>query len=160
MIKVTSKNYSLLSLAVIYLSLLIASGCSAKSIPNKPVEIDSLRAPVSGIATKELVVKRSDLALSVNNPESAKLRIVPLLAGVGQSSGNLPTYRIFDVKPGSTAAILGLEQPDELIAAEGYVIWNGRQFLDYIQQLQNEQSGFVELRRSGKPLMLKYKIID
>jgi general secretion pathway protein C len=96
--------------------------------------------------------------LLAQNGSLRGIRFVPILHGKDEPSPGYPEYRVFGINPGSVYAKMGLENADILIAANGYVFDNPGKFPQYVSLLAEEQSGFVNIRRSGNSLQLSYTI--
>jgi type II secretory pathway component PulC len=83
--------------------------------------------------------------------------LVPIYESV--ASRQSYEYRVFDVRPGSVYSLLGIENSDVLVAADGYLIKKPEQFVMYVQLLQKENEANIEIRRGGEPKLLKYSFL-
>lgn len=146
------------------LFLLSASGCTLKSseVPELkgPVAINSVRAKVPDIDVRTIAITRSRLKEALKNPQSSRLRLIELLKSAEAGSSEVPEYRLFDVYPETAAAAVGLQTTDILVAAHGYVIYNPLQFWSYLNRLQVEKEGSIEIRRENQPIEFKISIVD
>jgi S1-C subfamily serine protease len=62
------------------------------------------------------------------------------------------------VKPGGIAELLGLKNADILVSAHGYVVQTPIQFYKYLQLLRSDKQTWIEVRREGKPMILKVQV--
>lgn len=130
--------------------------------PEGAVQIDSIRkSPPSGIQRIPMTVRIEDLRRAQGNIELNRLRVLKIVLSAGGSSGDdpMPQYRLFDVKPGGVAEVIGLQNADVLVAANGYVVYHPDQFLRYLVSIPLDEETFIEIRRDGRPIMLEYKFI-
>ena len=143
---------------VTLLSLISFVGCSATK-PPKPTALAAVRPEVDGITVEERVVSRAaylHALQSVKNSDS--VRIVEIFQkAAAESQSILKEYRLFDVNDNSAYALLGLRTADILVGAHGFVISSPLAFRTYLIALAQEQSSFIEIRRAGMPLMLKFQ---
>jgi len=96
--------------------------------------------------------------LLAQNGSLRGIRFVPILHGKDEPSPGYPEYRVFGITPGSIYSKMGLENADILIAADGYILDNPGKFPQYVSLLSEQQSGFVNIRRSGNSLQLSYTL--
>jgi type II secretory pathway component PulC len=85
------------------------------------------------------------------------IRLVPVYESVASRLSY--EHRVFDVKPSSIYALLGIQNSDIIVAADGYLIKEPRRFIEYIQLLPRENEASIEIRRAGEPRLLKYSFI-
>ena len=138
---------------VVFLALF--SGCSVTHNASESVKISSLRPAPTGIQTVELTISKNDLSNALEGSRgSSNLRIVPLVTSAAQAPAS-PEYRIFNVKPGSVGALIGLKNADILVAAHDYVIQAPSQFYNYLQMLRAQEASSIEIRRDGKPIRIQ-----
>lgn len=154
------------SFRLLYSALLIAvvSGCAilrgGDSSPHGAVKLDSMRkGPPANLQTVPVTVRYDEFRKAESNPDVNRMRVVrivtsPSAAGAGDELN--PEYRLFDIQKGGVAQVLGLENADVLVAANGYVVYHPDQFMRYLAGLPVEGGTFIELRRNGKPMLLKY----
>jgi hypothetical protein len=69
-----------------------------------------------------------------------------------------PEYRFFDIKPESAYSILGLRNGDVLLSAHDYIVYDPNKFASYVAKLVEMPDGFVDLRRDGLAVRLKYNL--
>jgi general secretion pathway protein C len=84
------------------------------------------------------------------------VRLVELLRGKDELVAGYPEYRIFGIRPDSVYSLLGLENADVIIAANGYIIDSPGKFPKYVSLLSEEKGGEVIIRRGGELLELRY----
>ncbi len=142
--------------------LLNCIGCSAWNIGAAPggMRISSVRPAPHGIQVVEKSIpRRSYIQALEGSRGSGNLRIVPLVVAAHQAPAS-PEFRIFNVRKGGVGEILGLDNADVLVAAHDYVIRDPYQFYAYLQALAGETTSQIEIRRDGKPLLMKYSFSD
>lgn len=145
---------------LVCLTIVAFSACSMKPPAIEAVKLSSVRSAPDGVKEVPLVIKRSALSTALEASSGTQnLRLVPLL--VRASQGDVPAeYRIFDIRPGSVGALLGLSNADILVSANDYIVRAPSQFYMYLQALKGEKSAQIEVRRAGKPLLLKYTFTE
>lgn len=127
---------------------------------HEPTKISALRPSPAGLETRQLRIQRSSYQQALESSRGgAGLRIVPLATSTAQGPVT-PEYRLFNVRKGSVGDILGFQNSDILVAAHEYVIRDAHQFFMYLQALQKEKFGQVEIRRDGKPLLIRFDFED
>ncbi len=107
---------------------------------------------VSKILDREVLVKAI-----ASTAASSKLRLIETLYRKGEGTP-FPEYRIFGVEPGSAYQLLGLQNADVLIAANGYVLFDPRKFQIFVRLLENEDHATLHVRRGGSPILLNIAI--
>ena len=125
------------------------------------VKIESVRGAAHNTNIVPLSVSRTELKqILAKGSDLNQLRVVQVTQSSSGSANAVPEYRLFGIKSGSVADVLGLTNADILIAANGYVVFSPKQFADYLFALSELKEGSVELRRNQEALMLKYSIVD
>lgn len=132
-------------------------GCS----PRAPRSYDPHRTPAAGTPEEAVNVSRSALKAAIDRVAlTNQLRVVPVYRRNEEYARVAPEYRLFNIAPQSAYALLGLRESDTVIAANGFVLHNGDLFREYVRLLPKEREGFVELRRAGTPLILRFRFIE
>ena len=139
---------------VVLLVAVLCSGCSLfwkrNSLQGDPVP----KPPAKGITEITIEIPKDRYSQYLQRGESLnRVRLVPVYSR-GGSSGE---FRIFDVKQGSVFDILGIENLDIVVAANGFVIPGGNVFWQYLVMMADMPDGSIEIRRNGIPFLLKYK---
>ena len=135
-------------------------GCSPTVQSVEPVSIASIRPAPAGIETVALHVPKDELARALETGRgAANVRIVPLVTSAAQAPAS-PEYRVFNVRPGSVAAIIGLKNADVLVAAHDYVVQSTQQFYNYLQLLRMQEHSSIEIRRDGKPIRIEVTFLS
>ena len=136
------------------------SGCAVVQEGTGSQLISSVRPTPEGITILEKTVSRGEVMRALEASRgSTNVRIVPLVTSAAQAPAT-PEYRIFNVRPGSIAELLGLRNADVIVAAHDYVIQAPNQFYNYLQLLSSQKATAVEVRREGKPIKLALVIAD
>jgi S1-C subfamily serine protease len=137
-----------------------AIGCSPTVQSVEPISIASIRPSPAGIETIALHVSKDELARALETGRgAANVRIVPLVTSAAQAPAS-PEYRVFNVRPGSVAAIIGLKNADVLVAAHDYVVQSTQQFYNYLQLLRMQEHSSIEIRRDGKPIRIEVTFLS
>jgi type II secretory pathway component PulC len=131
-------------------------GC-ATSRPSEPKRIDEIRPIPPALRVTTYTLQRRDLQSTLSKGADNTIRLVPIYESV--ASRQSYEYRVFDVRPGSVYSLLGIENSDVLVAADGYLIKKPEQFVMYVQLLQKENEANIEIRRGGEPKLLKYSFL-
>lgn len=100
-------------------------------------------------------IKRTRLVEVLKDQDLNRARLVEVFPREGS-----PAYRLFDVQPGSVYIMLGLSGSDTILAADDYVINDGRQFLEFISVLPNESRASIRIKRGGQTMLLNIQLID
>ena len=147
-------------LILLLLLITIVSGCSVNDSTVTPVLIENVRPAPVGIVEEQKQVSRSQLDRALEASRGASnVRIVPLVTSAAQAPVT-PEYRVFNVKNGGIAELLGLKNADILVSAHGFVIQTPLQFYKYLQLLRSNKETRIEIRREGKPMILKVQILN
>jgi type II secretory pathway component PulC len=138
----------------VLLIALLCSGCSLfwkrNSLQGDPVP----KPPAKGITEIKMEIPADRYSQYLQRGESLnRVRLVPVYSR-GGSSGE---FRIFDVKQGSIFEVLGIENLDIIVAANGFVIPGGNVFWQYLVMMSEMGEGSIEIRRNGIPFLMKYK---
>ena len=125
------------------------------------VKIESVRGAAHAGNVVPLSVTRAQLReILAKGSDLNQLRVVQVTQSSSANSNATPEYRLFGIKSGSVADVLGLANADILIAANGYVVFSPKQFADYLYALSELKQGSIELRRNQEALQLNYTILD
>lgn len=140
----------------------LLSGCS----PLRPWAKEGLSAGQprilpSDIAKQEMTVPRSEFVKRLRERGTVDgLRPVAILKGQSYEVQAFPEYRLFGIKKGSVYELLGLQNADILVSAQGFIIRDSRIFPEYIALLKNQPAAEIEIRRNDRPLLLKVAFKD
>lgn len=140
----------------------ISSGCSQifqnspSSSPNL-VKVASYNQEVESAPVLSKTVSRADLRKAISHGNSA--RVVELLYGRDSSPG-YKQYRLFGVDKNGPYALLGLENADIVVAANGYVLNSAEKLPKFIGLLPGEESATLDVRRSGKAIRFSYTFVQ
>ncbi len=161
-----SLEFSNLALAITVTAgfAVLISGCAmlrSSSGPSGAVKIDSIRkGPPSNRQTVPVAVRFDEFRKAGSKPEMNGIRFVQIAVSpnaVGAGEEPNPEYRLFDIQKGSVGDLLGLENADVLVAANGYIVFRPDQFMKYLAGLPFQEGTFIEIRRDGKPMLLQYE---
>ncbi len=142
----------------IFLFTIGLCGCTA-SKSSGPLLMSSIRPALPGTKAHDLSISSVELSQALSRSELVrKLRMIQLYKSVAEFETEIPEYRLFGITEGSPYALLGLQNADVLVAANDYIVRSPVAFVQYLGLLPNEKSAFIEVRREGEPLILKYKI--
>lgn len=144
------------SLITILLALLCGCGAS-RGRWQEAQPINSVRLAAPKFQVVERNVQRREFAKALQGADAA--RIIEIFKREGEGA-SVPEYRIFDVKPRSAYALLGLEDADVLVAASGYVITTANAFRRYLSVVGSEPGGELEIRRAGRPILIKFTFVE
>ncbi len=131
-------------------------GCSTPR-PNEPKRIEEIRPIPPALRVTSYTLQRRDLQSTLSKGADNTIRLVPIYESV--ASRQSYEYRVFDVRPGSVYSLLGLENSDIVVAADGYLIKKPEQFVLYVQLLAKQNEANIEIRRGGEPRLLKYSFL-
>jgi hypothetical protein len=135
---------------------LILQGCTPPP-PLEPKRIDEIRPVPPLLKITTFTIQRNDFRNAiVKGPDNA-IRLVPVYESVA-SRGSFEN-RIFEIRPGSVYALLGLENRDILVAANGFLVKQPDIFTRFIELLAQENEATIEIRRNGEPRLLKYVFV-
>ena len=147
-------------LFLVLCSISCLTACTTMGTQSGPIAIASVRPAPLGLQEIAFSIKKSEYSRALESSRgSQNLRIIPMVVSASQAPAS-PEYRIFNVKKGSVAELLGLENSDILVAAHDYVIQTPEQFYGYLNYVAKEQGSQIEVRRGGQPLLLKFQFID
>jgi type II secretory pathway component PulC len=131
-------------------------GCTPLQ-PREPKRLQEIRPIPPALRVTTYTLQRRDLQSVLSKGADNTIRLVPIYESV--ASRQSYEYRVFDVRPGSVYSLLGLENSDVLVAADGYLIKKPEQFVMYVQLLANQNEANIEMRRGGEPRLLKYSFL-
>jgi general secretion pathway protein C len=140
--------------------LIAVVGCGlacTPSAPQEPKRIDEIRAIPPAHRVTNYTLQRRDLQAALSKGIDNTVRLVPIYESAASRLSN--EHRVFDLRPGSVYALLGIENSDILVAADGYLIKKPEQFVMYIQLLTKQNEATIEIRRGGEPRLLKYTFL-
>jgi type II secretory pathway component PulC len=135
-----------------FCSVVMAVAACAGTEVGRPVKISELRQLPPMMKSVKRSIDRTQLREALGR--NAEIRLIPVYSSL--AAGTTQEYRIFDIRPGSVAELLGLENADVLIAAAGYVVHHQRQFETYLRLMAEIDSAEIEIRRGGAHLLLSY----
>lgn len=142
----------------------LALGCSSTYDFNSPapvVKLSTVRPAPTDRATVNLEISRQTLKAATEQPGALRsMRVVQVFKGSDESGTTYPEYRIFNIAPGTAPQLLGFENGDVLVSASDYVVYNPDAFRRYLAALWNEPAAEIEIRREGKPVLLKYTFVN
>jgi len=138
------------------LMVLVVSGCGV-SRPSEPKYIDDIRPVPPPLKVVTYSIQRRDLQEALGSAKDNAVRLVPVYQSV--SSRQSYEYRIFDVKPESAYALLGLESSDIIVAADRFLVKRPEQFPAFVQLMTGLDNATVEIRRGGESRLFKYSFI-
>jgi membrane-associated protease RseP (regulator of RpoE activity) len=81
-------------------------------------------------------------------------RVVP-----EQKDGRVIGVRLFGVRPGSVAALLGLESGDTLLSINGYDMADPNRVLEAHARPSHTETFTLEISRRGRPTRMRYVIV-
>lgn len=102
-------------------------------------------------------IQRRDLQKTLTRLRENPIRLVPVFQSVSTTESF--EYRIFDIDVGGVYGLLGLENSDIIVAANGFLIKDPKQFPLFVQLLEREDKATIEIRRDGEARLLKYSFI-
>lgn len=102
-------------------------------------------------------IQRKDLRQALTRLRENPIRLVPVFQSVSTTESF--EYRIFDIDAGGVYGLLGLENSDIIVAANGFLIKDPKQFPVFVQLLERENGATIEIRRNGEARLLKYSFI-
>lgn len=146
----------LLGLIGVAMALSAIVGCASRT-PREPKRIDEIRPipPAHRVTTYSL--QRRDLQAALSNSAESTIRLVPVYESAASRLSS--EYRVFGVRPGGVYALLGLENSDVLVAADGFLIKKPEQFIAYVHLLTKQNGATIEIRRGGEPRLFKYTFL-
>jgi len=149
------KRFFPLTFALLLAISIIPSGCAANREQLKPaVEV----APSPLAKTEEITIDRAKYLEALNSSSLNTLRVIELYSTAGEiSAGKDHTlYRVFDVKPGSVYAMLGLANADIVSSANGLSINNPSKVGLFAEYVVYDNDATLEIFRGGKAILFKY----
>lgn len=140
----------------------LLSGCSSfRSWSKEGLSAGQSRILPSDIAKKEMSVPRSEFVKRLREQGTVDgVRLIPILKGQSYEVHAFPEHRLFGVKKGSVYELLGLQNADVIVSAQGFIIRDPRIFPEYVALLKNQPEAVIEIRREGRPLLLTVAIKD
>jgi S1-C subfamily serine protease len=167
----------LVPLLLVILASVVATSCAPKSVReiqqeiaeenSGKVRLSEIRTSAPQFDVKEVLISRGKFQKAFHTSETGvqgrtgfdMARVVRVFER-SATAAPYPIYRIFQVIPDSPFAQLGLKNGDVLVGAEDCVLASGDAFKKYVSLLQWEKSAEIELRREGKSVLIKAKIVD
>lgn len=133
------------------------SGGPAGAEADKYLITNMRPAPPPDLRTVSVTVERSELQKALGRTDlHGRVRLVPILRPESEKIP-YPEYRLFDVREGSAYALLGLQNADVLVAADGYVLKDPQTFPIFVQLLRGQPGGKIEIVRGGEPILMEYR---
>lgn len=121
--------------------------------------LDKLRTvPVAARLQPRRVDKESYSRAVQSKELLSSLRLVPILKGETEKTP-YPEYRVFGIKKGSPYSLLGLENADVLVAAEGFVVRDPATVPMYARLVLDQGRSQIEIRRGQEPILLSTEIV-
>jgi hypothetical protein len=156
--KVSFLSIKKISIALIGVCTLM-SGCSLFSDPfgSDGTKISTLRPKHPGTKTVALDLSRAEYEKALDSGSKNEIRLIQVFSKEGGANA-APEYRFFGIKKGSVYDLMGLQSLDILVAASDYVVPGGDLFWQYLQLLRNHETGSVEIRRDGVPMVFTYSL--
>ena len=134
---------------------LVCMGCGVGATTS-PVPIAQYNRQVRDAKVISKQIDRGEFkALLSHAAPQQTVRIVELLYGRDTSPGH-KEYRVFGIEKGSAFHLLGLENADVVVAANGYVLHSVDKLPRFVELLADEESGSIDLRREGKAIRYQY----
>jgi type II secretory pathway component PulC len=136
------------------------SGCTTFSSEPATLQAVKLELVNPNYKTQEetkVVVSKDDIrrALAGNSPVGST-RLIELVYRPDEAKP-YPEYRIFGIQKDSIYEVLGLEDSDIIVAANGYILPNSRVFPSFLELLPKQENASIFIRREGKPILLAYE---
>jgi hypothetical protein len=138
----------------------VVTGCSMFSDPYGAdgTKISSLRPKHPGTKTIALELSRVEYEKTLDSGSKNEIRLIEVFSKE-KGANSAPEYRFFGIEKGSVYDLIGLRSLDVLVAASDYVVPGGDLFWQYLQLLRNHQSGSIEIRRDGVPIVFNYSFV-
>ena len=143
--------------------LLLTSGCAFLQNHFGRGEDTALarREPLPGAIEQKLEIPRASYRSALEQAGGVnRFRLVQVFSGGKDSSAEDPQWRIFDVQRGSVCDMLGLENADVILAANGHRFSDSEKFAAYLTLLAKENTASIQLKRAGREYLMKYIFID
>jgi hypothetical protein len=135
--------------------LMLLSACSRHG-PKTFNKLSDLRAEPPDLQTYEISIPRVQFKEAMRNGKALEsMRLVPIYTG-GEDNSVRPEYRILDLSPGSAPWVIGLRNADVLVGLNGYILRDTTRFGTYLVLAEREGKGEIEIRREGKPILIKF----
>jgi hypothetical protein len=131
-------------------------GC-VRPARQEPKRIEDIRPIPPALRVTNFTVQRRDLVSALARGVENSIRLVPVYETV--SARVSYEHRAFDVRPQGVFALLGLQNSDIVVAADGYLIKRPEQFMLFVQMLAQEDEATIEIRRGGEPRLFKYTLV-
>jgi hypothetical protein len=158
-----SRVYDKLPLVILCLITMLLSGCSLlkkNKVDTASYKLKDYNVAFSSQVATDISINKNKLieaiAITEGKPE---IRTVELLYRSGESKP-YPEYRIFGVEAESVYDLLGLQDADVIVAADGYILSQGAKFAAFVKLLPSLSEATIHFRRGRKPYVYKYKITD
>lgn len=150
------------SLCVVVLTVAVSACVTGTAhrgdLPSRKIDDLRLAKPELKVVTRR--VPRDRYLQAVENQTTLRsIRLVPLLKNAA-GGASIPEYRVFDIQPDSAYTLLGLENADILVAAEGFVVLEPEIFPQYVALLREQQNARIEIRRANQPLVLDVQFVQ
>lgn len=135
---------------------LVVHGCTPQA-PLEPKRIEEIRPIPPLLKVTTFTIQRNDFRNAVLRGPDNAIRLVPVYETVA-SRGSFEN-RLFEIRPGSVYALLGLENRDILVAANGFLVKQPEIFTRFVELLAQENEATIEIRRNGEPRLMKYVFV-
>jgi hypothetical protein len=138
----------------------LVSGCSIFSDPYgvNGTKITTLRPRHPGTKTVAIEFPRTEYEKALDSGSKNEIRLIEVFSK-DRAANAAPEYRFFGIEKGSVYDLMGLQSLDVLVAASDYVIPSSDLFWQYLQLLRNHETGSIEIRRDGVPMVFNYTIV-
>lgn len=143
--------------SIFLMSVVVIGLACTPPVPQEPKRIEEIRAIPPAHRVTNYTLQRRDLQAALSKGIDNTVRLVPIYESTASRLSN--EHRVFDLRPGSIYSLLGIENSDILVAADGYLIKKPEQFVMYVQLLTKENEATIEIRRGGEPRLLRYTFI-
>lgn len=145
---------------LILLLALSFSGCSLVTGGKDPVQPPETRRLPDSIETVDLTIPRGQIEeRAASGGDINRVRFVEVFRR-GQTASDVPEYRVFNVQPGSLYELVGLRTSDIIVSASNRTIFKSDGLPQYIRLLERVEMPQIEIRRAGKPILLRYSFVE
>lgn len=140
---------------------LALSGCSSIfSVFGGGEEASRLKPPAKEAVVFESEITKRDLKRALTDElKTAQMRAVEVFQN-SSSAQNYPSFRLFDIQPGSVYDLLGLKNADIVVAINQRVVVNNGVIAQIVRLLPRENDVSFEVLREGKSTFLKIAFVD
>jgi len=132
------------------------SGCFTQE-RIEPKRIEEVRPFPPAFKSIGYTIQRRDLQTYLQHRGDNTIRLVPVYQNAVSAESHV--HRVFDLKPKGIYGLLGIQNSDIIVAADGYLIKRPEQCIAYLELLQNEDTATVEIQRENDAVLLKYAFV-